>query len=60
MLSIFQIQARQYWGFQLLLLGSHLQLEWSRDAAGREEEALTGSPLWLSPRAPFKTQASSG
>lgn len=49
MLSTFQIYARQYWSFQLVLLGNLLQLGWCRDAAVREEEALTCSTLLRAP-----------
>jgi hypothetical protein len=54
MASSFEIHARRHWSFRLVLLGSRLQLEGCREAAGPGDEILTCSP-GLSPRTPLTT-----
>ncbi|MEY4772590.1 MAG: hypothetical protein RLZZ346_1845 [Cyanobacteriota bacterium] len=49
MASSFEIHARRHWSFRLVLLGSRLQLEGCREAAGPGDEILTCS-LWLEPQ----------
>jgi len=49
MASSFDIQAGSHWYFQLVLLGSRLQLEGYREANTPHEEALHCS-TWLDPQ----------